>query len=95
MANVTVSPRREGPVDVFVELEDANEQPFGVEGLSVTLSDPERGITPVTARAERVSHDKWHARMPALAEGKWSLAVGIEMGAHDRVDIAAPVLIEK
>jgi hypothetical protein len=28
MANVTVSPRREWPIDVFVELEDVNEQPF-------------------------------------------------------------------
>jgi copper(I)-binding protein len=95
MANVTVSPRREGLIDVFVELEDANEQPLAADGLSVTLSDPEREIAPVTATAERVSHDKWRARMPASAEGKWSLALGIEMGAHDRVDIAAPILIEK
>jgi hypothetical protein len=30
MANVTVSPGREGPIDVFVELEDVNEQPLAV-----------------------------------------------------------------
>jgi copper(I)-binding protein len=95
MANVTVSPRREGMIDVFVELEDANEQPLAAEGLSVTLSNPEREIAPVTARAVRVSNDKWRARMPALAEGKWSLALGIEIRANDRVDIAAPILIEK
>jgi hypothetical protein len=33
--------------------------------------------------------------MSAAAPGKWSLALGIEMAATDRVDIAAPILIEK
>jgi copper(I)-binding protein len=95
MANVTVSPGREGPIDVLVELEDANEQPLAVEGLSVTLSDPERGIAPVTAKADRISSDKWRVRMPAATAGKWSLALGIDIAANDRVELAAPILIEK
>jgi hypothetical protein len=95
MADVTVSPGREGPVDILVELEDANEKPLAAESLSVTLSEPERGIAPVSAKAERVSSDKWRARIPAAAAGKWSLALDIELAANDRVEIAAPILIER
>jgi hypothetical protein len=95
MANVTVSPEREGAINVFVELEDANEQPLAAEGLSVTLSEPEREIIPVTVSAERISDDKWRARMPTAAAGKWSLALGINVTSTDRIDIAAPVLIER
>jgi periplasmic copper chaperone A len=95
MANVTVSPRREGPVDIAIELEDANEQPLAAEGLSATLSAPGSEIAQVTARAERMSDDKWHVRMPTLAAGKWSLALGIVISGTDRIDIAAPVLIER
>jgi periplasmic copper chaperone A len=95
MANVTVSPGREGPIDVLVELEDANEQPLAVQGLSVTLSDPEREIAPVTAKADRISSDKRRVHMSASAAGKWLLTLSIEIAADDRVDIAAPILIEK
>jgi copper(I)-binding protein len=95
MANVTVSPGREGPIDIFVELEDANEQPLAVQGLSVALSDSERGIALIGAKAVRVSDEKWRVRLPGASAGKWSLALGINVTSTDRIDIAAPVLIEK
>jgi copper(I)-binding protein len=95
MANVTVSPGAEGPIDVVVELEDANEQPLTAEALSVTLSARERGLAPMTARAERIADDKWRVRMPTAAEGRWLLALGIDVTSIDRIDIAAPVLIER
>ena len=66
-----------------------------MHGLSVTLSDPERQIAPVTASAIRSSDDKWHVRMSAAAAGKLSLALGIDIAANDRIDIAAPIMIEK
>jgi copper(I)-binding protein len=95
MANVTVSPEREGPINVFIELEDANEQPLAVEGLSVTLAAPEREVAPLIVRAERISGDKWRVRMPAAVAGKWSLALGIDVTSTERIDIAAPVLVER
>ncbi len=95
MANVTVSPGREGPVDILVELEDANEQPLAAQALSVTLSNPDKPAVPLTATAVQVAGDKWRARVPAAESGKWSLALGIELAANDRIDIAAPILIEK
>jgi hypothetical protein len=33
--------------------------------------------------------------MPAATAGKWSLALGIDIAANDRVELAAPILIEK
>ena len=94
MANVIVSPEREGPVMVSIELEDANEQPLIARALSVTLSAPDQQIAPVTVTAERISADRWRARMPAASTGKWSLGLGIEIANSGRVDIAAPILIE-
>lgn len=94
MANVTVSPGKRGPVEVLVQLEDADEKPLAAEALSVTLSNHETGVAPLTAEAERVSGDSWRVRMAAEASGKWSLSLGIAVGKNDRVDMAAPILIE-
>ena len=94
MANVTVSPGRSGPVEVIVELEDAQEKPLTAQALSVTLSNPERHIAPITAQAERITDDRWRVRMLAAEPGKWLLALGIQVRPDSRVDIAAPILIE-
>ena len=94
MADVTVTPGRSGPVEVLVQLYDGDEQPLTVDALSVTLSNPDRSIAPSTASAERIAADKWTVRMTAGASGKWSLALGIDVTKDDRIDIAAPVLIE-
>jgi copper(I)-binding protein len=94
MANVTVSPGRRGPVEVLVQLEDADEKPLGVNALSVGLANPDAGVAPVTAPAERVARDTWRVRMSAAAAGKWMLSLGIEVKAGDRIDVAAPILIE-
>lgn len=94
MANVTVSPGKRGPVEVLVQLEDTDEKPLAAEALSVTLSNHETGVAPLTAEAERVSGDSWRVLMAAEASGKWSLSLGIALGKNDRVDMAAPILIE-
>ena len=94
MANITVSPGRSGPVEVLVQLEDGDEKPLAVDALSVTLSNPDKGIAPVSATAERVSADSWRVRLTAASSGKWSLSLGIDMAKDDRVDIAAPILID-
>ena len=94
MANVTVSPGRRGPVEVLVQLEDADEKPLGVNALSVGLSNPDAGIAPVSAPAERVAHDTWRVRMSAATAGKWSLSLAVEIEPGDRIEVAAPILIE-
>jgi periplasmic copper chaperone A len=94
MANITVSPGRSGPVEVLVQLEDSDEKPLAADALSVTLSNPDKGIAPVSATAERVAADSWRVRLTAAVSGKWSLSLGIDLAKDDRVDIAAPILIE-
>jgi hypothetical protein len=94
MADVTVTPGRSGPVEVMVQLYDGDEQPLRVDALSVTLANPDKHIAPVTASAERIAADKWRVSMTTAASGRWSLALGIDMKKDDRVDIAAPILIE-
>lgn len=94
MADVTITPGRSGPVEVLVQLEDSDEKPLTVDALSVTLINPDRNIAPVTAAAERVAADKWRVRMTAASSGKWSLSLGIDMKKDDRIDIAAPILVE-
>lgn len=94
MADVTVMPGRHGPVEIVAKLEDGDEKPLSVDALSVTLSNPDKKIASVAAIAERLSSDTWKVRMTAATDGKWSLALGIDMGPGDRIDVAAPILIE-
>jgi len=95
MANVVVSPIRAGRVTVDVDLENAEELPLAAEALAITLSNADAPAAQVTADATRIASDKWRVSLPAEAAGKWSLALGIQIAASDRVDIAAPVLIAK
>ncbi|WP_298252968.1 copper chaperone PCu(A)C [Bradyrhizobium sp.] len=94
MADVTVTPGRSGPVEIVVKLEDGDEKPLTVDALSVTLANPDKGIAPVTGKAERVGAYTWRVRMTAGSSGKWSLSLGIDMKTDDRIDVAAPILIE-
>ncbi|PSO23155.1 copper chaperone PCu(A)C [Bradyrhizobium sp. MOS002] len=93
-ADVTIRPGRHGPVEILVKLEDGDEKPLSVDALSVTLSNPEKNVPPIAATAERVSSDTWKVRTTAATEGKWSLSLGIDLKPGERIDLAAPILIE-
>jgi periplasmic copper chaperone A len=93
MANVTVSPDRAGPVEIEIQLEDANEAPLAADAVSVTLGNMENDIAPLTANAERVDHDRWIVRMLAPRPGRWSLALGIKISPTDKVDVESPILL--
>jgi periplasmic copper chaperone A len=58
------------------------------------LSNPEKNVPPIAATAERVSSDTWKVRTTAATEGKWSLSLGIDLKPGERIDLAAPILIE-
>jgi len=45
--------RPQRPVEVLVRLEDGGQKPLTVDALSVTLSNPDKGIAPLTAKAGR------------------------------------------
>ena len=94
MANVTVSPGRSGAVEVLVQLEDSQENALVAEGLSVTLTVPDSGSAPIFTSAERIASDTWRAQMVVSEAGRWDLALQIAMTAEDKIEIAAPILIE-
>lgn len=93
MANVTVSPGRAGPVEIDIQLEDANELPLSANSVAVTLGNPEHGLAPVTARAERVGRDQWRVKMSAPLSGRWSLGLAIGLDASDTVNVVSPILL--
>ena len=94
MANVTVSPGRSGPVEVLVQLEDPQENALAADELSITLSNTDSGIAPITTTAERIANDTWRARMFVSTAGRWSLSLRIAVTPNENVEIAAPILIE-
>lgn len=93
MANVTVSPGRAGPVEIAIQLEDANELPLSADAVAVTLGNPEHGVAPITANAERVGNDQWRVRMSAPLSGRWSLGLDIRITPVDAVNVVSPILL--
>lgn len=93
MANVTISPGRAGPVEIAIQLEDANELPLSADAVAVTLGNPENGVAPITASAERVGNDQWRVRMSAPLSGRWSLGLDIRITPSDAVKVVSPILL--
>jgi copper(I)-binding protein len=93
MANVTVSPGRAGPVEIAIQLENADELPLTAKAVTVTLGNSENGIAPVTAEAEQISNDQWRVKMSAPVAGRWSLGLGITISASDTINVVSPILI--
>jgi len=67
--------------------------PLAAEAVSVTLGNPEHGVAPVTAEAERIGNDQWRVKMGAPLAGRWMLALGIRISASDTVNVASPILL--
>jgi copper(I)-binding protein len=94
MANVTVSPGQSGPVEVLVQLEDPQENALAAKALSVVLTNSDKRKRSDPASAERIAIDTWRARMVVSEAGKWNLMLRIALAADDKIEIAAPILIE-
>ena len=94
MANVTIAPGRAGPVEITVQLETPDERPMDAMAISITLSNPDAGIEPITAEAQRANDGQWRTAMAAPVSGRWSLALGILVSDFDRINVEAPVLIK-
>jgi copper transport protein len=93
MANVTIAPGRAGPVEIAIQLETADERPLKAQALSVTLSNPQAGIEPFSAEAERAGDTNWRVNMSAPVAGRWTLTLGILISDFDKVTIEAPIVI--
>jgi hypothetical protein len=93
MANVTISAIRAGAVEISIQLETVEELPLEADAVSVTLGNPDKGVAPVTARAQRTAADQWTVTMAASDGGRWHLGLGITLEPANIVNIASPILI--
>jgi periplasmic copper chaperone A len=93
MANVTIFAVHDGAVEIAIQLETVEEMPLKAESVSVTLSNPDKGVAPVTTQAQRTADDQWTVKVAASGAGRWSLGLGITIDPANTVNIAAPILI--
>lgn len=93
MANITVSPRVSGPVDISIQLETVDETPLSAKSVSITLSDPVTGTKLSTVAASRSADDGWTAKA-SLGPGKWMLALNIAISDTDHVDVELPIVVK-
>jgi hypothetical protein len=93
MANVTISAVHDGAVVISIQLETVEELPLKAEGVAVTLGNPDTGVAPVTAQAQRTADDQWTVKMPASNAGRWNLGLGITLAPAAIVGIESPILI--
>jgi copper transport protein len=94
MANVTISPGTAGPVEIVAQLETPDERPLNAMDLSVTLSNPDLGVEPIPAQAQRMDDGRWRVRMMAPVAGRWILGLGILVSDFDKISVEAPILIK-
>jgi copper(I)-binding protein len=93
MANVTIYAVHDGAVVISIQLETVEELPLKAEGVAVTLGNPDKGVAPVTAQAQRTADDQWTVKMPASNAGRWNLGLGITLAPAAIVGIESPILI--
>lgn len=93
MANVTLTPGRAGPVEIAIGLQTPDEAPLAAQALTVSLANPDAGIEPASAEAQRQADGSWRVRMAAPVPGRWTLTLGILISDFDKVTITAPVVI--
>jgi periplasmic copper chaperone A len=88
MANVTISAVHDGAVEIEIQLETVEEMPLKAECVSVTLSNPDKGVAPVTTQAQWTAEDQWTVKMAASGAGRWSFGLGITIDPTNTVNIA-------
>jgi copper transport protein len=94
MANVTVSPARAGPVDIAIQLETVQEKPLPAKAVTVTLTNSRSKAKSLTVGAERLSEDKWLAKVTLPAAGRWTLGLNVSISDTDKVSVEAPIVIK-
>ena len=93
MANVTISAIHNGSVEIAIQLETVDELPLRADAVSVTLGNPDKGVAPVTTRAQRTADDQWSVKMAASEAGRWNLGLGITLAPTNTVNIASPIFV--
>jgi copper transport protein len=86
--------RAQGLVDITIELETTDERPLDAMEVSVSLSNPQAGIEPITRPAVRTEEAQWRVSAVTVpVPGRWTLVLDILISDFDKVRIDAPIPI--
>lgn len=93
MATVTLTPGQAGPIAITVLLQTADEAPLAAQALTVSLANPDAGIEPLSAEAQKAANGQWQARLTAPVPGRWTLTLGVLISDFEKVNLEAPIVI--
>jgi copper transport protein len=78
MATLTLTPDHPGPVDLSVSLMGPDMARLAAQGLTVDLSNKEKGIEPIERQATLGPDGNWHvAALTLPAAGQWEIELDI------------------
>lgn len=84
MAMLTVTPGKPGPVSIAIDIMDADMAPLTVQGVQLSLAQPERGIEPMGAAATGAD-SAWHVDDLTLPfGGSWTVVLTVRLSAFDQ-----------
>ena len=94
MADVTVTPGRPGPVDIALYLAAGDFTALVPQGVSINLSQPQRGIEPIAFTATLGEDGFWHvdnANIPV--GGTWSLDIEVRVSMFELARLKGEIVI--
>lgn len=95
MADVTIMPGQVGPASATVRLWDDDFDPLKAEALTLALTAPAAGSSPVTRAATQDDSGAWVVDGIALSQaGNWTVTLDADLGAKGRLVLKAPIVIE-
>jgi putative copper resistance protein D len=95
MADVTIMPGRAGPARATIRLWDADFASLAAKYLTVTLTPPAAGSTPITRYASQDASEAWQVDDIELSQpGVWTVEVRVLLGTNQRLVLDAPIVIE-
>jgi copper transport protein len=95
MADVTIMPGRVGPASATIRLWDDDFDPLGAQTLTLALTAPAAGSSPVTRTATQDDSGAWVVDGIELSQGgNWTVTVDAGLGANRHLVLKAPIVIE-
>ncbi len=95
MADVLIEPGRVGVGRVTVHLLDDDLETLQTRGVTVSLTAPTVGATPIIRLAAPGPGDEWHVDGVVLSEpGNWMVTVDAVLSSGGQLELTAPIVIE-
>ena len=94
MANVNLTPGKVGLNNIVVQVTDNQMTPMAVEGVTVSVSNADAGIEPITRTATKTGDTTWQVTGVTLpVPGHWTISVAALVSDFKQIDLDAQVAI--